>query len=274
MTALRILLALAAVLVAAPARAHPHIWVTMHSELVYAPDGSVTGIRQHWAFDDMFSAFATQGLEAKDKGVFSRAELAPLAKTNVELLKEYDYFTFATADGNKAPLGDPLPDYFADYKDSVVTLHFTLPFKTPVKAKLLKIDIYDATIFVDFSFAKDKPVVACRRAGRLQARRGAAARDDLGGRQGAERHPRRPAQHADGLGRAIRQQDPGELSLRQRRHDAALRAAYYAARWPWSALSTRRWRSPSASRVRRPKPAASPAGFWPSRRASTACCRG
>jgi len=158
MTALRILLALAAVLVAAPARAHPHIWVTMHSELVYAPDGSVTGIRQHWAFDDMFSAFAIQGLEAKDTGAFSRAELAPLAKTNVESLKEYDYFTFATADGNKAPFGDPLPDYFADYKDSVVTLHFTLPFKTPVKAKLLKIDIYDATIFVDFSFAKDNPV--------------------------------------------------------------------------------------------------------------------
>ena len=160
MTALRILVALAAVLVlvAAPARAHPHIWVTMHSELVYAPDGSVTGIRQHWAFDDMFSAFAVQGLEAKDTGAFSRAELAPLAKTNVESLKEYDYFTFATADGNKAPFGDPLPDYFADYKDSVVTLHFTLPFKTPVKAKLLKIDIYDATIFVDFSFAKDKPV--------------------------------------------------------------------------------------------------------------------
>lgn len=158
MIALRILLALATVLVAAPARAHPHIWVTMHSELVYAPDGSVTGIRQHWAFDDMFSAFAIQGLEAKDTGAFSRAELAPLAKTNVESLKEYDYFTFATADGNKAPFGDPLPDYFADYKDSVVTLHFTLPFKTPVKAKLLKIDIYDATIFVDFSFAKDKPV--------------------------------------------------------------------------------------------------------------------
>ena len=158
MTALRILLALAAVLIAAPARAHPHIWVTMHRELVYAPDGSVTGIRQHWAFDDMFSAFAIQGLEAKDTAAFSRAELAPLAKTNVESLKEYDYFTFATADGNKAPFGDPLPDYFADYKDSVVTLHFTLPFKTPVKAKLLKIDIYDATIFVDFSFAKDKPV--------------------------------------------------------------------------------------------------------------------
>jgi ABC-type uncharacterized transport system substrate-binding protein len=40
----------------------------------------------------------------------------------------------------------------------VLTLHFTLPFKKPVKAKEIKIEIYDPTIFVDFSFAKDKPV--------------------------------------------------------------------------------------------------------------------
>ena len=152
------LIALATLVIAGPAAAHPHVWITMQSELVYAPDGSVTGIRHHWAFDDMFSAFATQGVEAKEKGKFSREELAPLAKTNVESLKEYGYFTFATADGKKAPLKDPLPDYWADYKDSIVTLHFTLPFEKPVKAKLLKIDIYDATIFVDFAFAKEKPV--------------------------------------------------------------------------------------------------------------------
>jgi ABC-type uncharacterized transport system substrate-binding protein len=33
-----------------------------------------------------------------------------------------------------------------------------LPFKTPVKAKQLTFDVYDPTIFVDFSFAKEKPV--------------------------------------------------------------------------------------------------------------------
>jgi ABC-type uncharacterized transport system substrate-binding protein len=151
-------LALTLAVCAAPALAHPHVWVTMHSDLVYAPDGSITGIRQHWAFDDMFSAFAIQGLESKEKGKFTRAELQPLAKVNVESLKEYDYFTYATADGKKAPLSDPLPDYWLDYDDSVLTLNFTLPFKTPVKAKSLTIDIYDPTIFVDFAFAKDKPV--------------------------------------------------------------------------------------------------------------------
>jgi ABC-type uncharacterized transport system substrate-binding protein len=140
------------------ARAHPHVWVTMHSELIYAPDGTITGVRHHWAFDDMFSAFATQGLESKAKDKFTREELAPLAKVNIESLKEYDYFTYATADGKKTEMSDPLPDYWLDYKDSILTLNFTLPFKTPVKSKELKIDIYDPTIFVDFAFAKDRPV--------------------------------------------------------------------------------------------------------------------
>jgi ABC-type uncharacterized transport system substrate-binding protein len=155
---LRILIAaLIALLIGAPAHAHPHVWVTMHTELVYAPDGAITGIRQAWSFDDMFSTFATQGLESKDKGKFTREELAPLAKVNIESLKEYDYFTFATADGAKADLTEPAPGYWLDYADQVLTLNFTLPFKTPVKAKELKVEIYDPTIFVDFSFAKEKP---------------------------------------------------------------------------------------------------------------------
>ena len=139
-------------------QAHPHVWVTMQTELVYAPDGTITGIRHAWSFDDMFSTFATQGLESKEKGKFTREELAPLAKVNVESLKEYDYFTYATADGKKAELTDPASDYWLDYKDQVLTLNFLLPFKAPVKAKELKIEIYDPSVFVDFAFAKDKPV--------------------------------------------------------------------------------------------------------------------
>jgi len=151
------LLAFIAQTVTGVANAHPHVWVTMKSEVLYAPDGTVTGIRHAWSFDDMFSAFATQGLESKVKGKFSREELAPLAKVNIESLKEYDYFTYAMADGKKAEMNDPLPDYWLDYNDQILTLHFTVPFKTPVKAKLLKVDIYDPTIFVDFAFDKKTP---------------------------------------------------------------------------------------------------------------------
>ena len=61
--------ALAAVAITgAAASAHPHVWVTVKSELVYASDGTVTGVRHAWTFDDMFSVFATQGIESKNEG--------------------------------------------------------------------------------------------------------------------------------------------------------------------------------------------------------------
>jgi ABC-type uncharacterized transport system substrate-binding protein len=143
---------------ASAAQAHPHVWVTMKSELVYAEDGTITGIKQSWAFDDMFSAFALQGIESKEKGKYTREELEPLAKVNVDSLKEYEYFTYVTADDKKVPLTDPAAGYWLDYKDSVLTLNFTLPLKTPVKAKELKVEVYDPSIFVDFEWASDKPV--------------------------------------------------------------------------------------------------------------------
>jgi ABC-type uncharacterized transport system substrate-binding protein len=140
------------------ASAHPHVWVTMRSELLYAPDGTVRGIRHAWTFDDMFSAFATQGIDSKKRGVFSREELMPLAKTNIESLKDFDYFTVAKVDGKAAAFIDPAGDYYLEYKNEILTLHFTLPFKAPVKAKDLQIEVYDASYFVDFSFEKDNAV--------------------------------------------------------------------------------------------------------------------
>ena len=142
------------------ASAHPHVWVTMQGELVYAPDGSITGIRYAWTFDDMFSAFATQGLETKKPGEFTRADLDPLAKENVTSLKEFDYFTYGKVGTKKVEMKDPT-DYYLEYnaKDTVLVLHFTLPFKTPVKAKDINFEIYDPEYFVDFSFKDMKDPV-------------------------------------------------------------------------------------------------------------------
>ena len=149
----------ALVMTGAGASAHPHVWVTMKSELVFAPDGSVTGVRHAWTFDDMFSVFATQGLEAKTKGEFTREERAPLAEVNVTSLKEYDYFTTAKANGKKLEFNDPAAGYYLDYdkKETVLTLHFLLPLKQPVKAKDLTLEVYDREFFVDFSFAEKDP---------------------------------------------------------------------------------------------------------------------
>jgi len=145
------------VLSVAAAAAHPHVWVTVKAELVYAPDGTVTGVRHAWTFDEMFSTFATQGLETKQKGVFTREDLKPLAEVNVTSLKEYDYFTKAKVNSKKVEFKDPV-DYWLELADGALTLHFFLPLKTPVKAQTLAVEIYDPTWFVDFSFAEKDPV--------------------------------------------------------------------------------------------------------------------
>jgi ABC-type uncharacterized transport system substrate-binding protein len=135
------------------ASAHPHVWVTLKTDVVFAADGSVSAVRHAWTFDEMYSTFATQGVAHKQDGVFTREELAPLAQVNMDSLKEYKYFTYAKADQKKVPFGEPV-DYWNEYDKGIVTLHFTLPFKTPVKAHAVQIDVYDPTIFVDFAFAK------------------------------------------------------------------------------------------------------------------------
>ncbi len=156
---LRLLSALLLVVLlgASGAHAHPHVWITSTSELIYAPDGTLTGVRHAWTFDEMFAAYALQGIETKTKGVYSRDELAPLAQTNAESLKEYAYFTFAKADGQKQKFDEPV-DYFMEYKDNALTLHFTLPLKAPFKAKTLVLEVFDPSFFIDFKLAEKDPV--------------------------------------------------------------------------------------------------------------------
>jgi ABC-type uncharacterized transport system substrate-binding protein len=153
----RLLWAIILVVPTLPSHAHPHVWVTVESQIVYGDNGSVIGVRHSWTFDDAFSAFALQGIHSKKKGVFTREELAPLAEVNVTSLREYKFFTFAKANGRRAPFNDPI-DYWLDYANGVLTLHFTLPFKSAVSVKALDIEIYDPTFFVFFEFAQQSPV--------------------------------------------------------------------------------------------------------------------
>ena len=154
---LHLLPILAALAYAGAASAHPHVWVTASSELMFAPDGSVTGVRHAWIFDDMFSAYALQGIATRKKGVYTREELAPLAQTNMDSLKEFAFFTFAKVDNKKQKFAAPI-DYYLEYKDAALVLHFTLPFKTPIRVKQLALEIFDPSYFVDFSLQKKDPI--------------------------------------------------------------------------------------------------------------------
>ena len=144
---------------ALPARAHPHVWVGVTSEVLFGPDGKVAAIRHHWTFDDMYSAFVTANLGTDGKDP-TTAQLQPIAQTNVESLKEFDYFTFPKASSKKVGFRDAT-DYSMSFNatDKTATLHFTLPLEEPATAgKSFVFQIYDPSYFVSFNFEKGEPV--------------------------------------------------------------------------------------------------------------------
>ncbi|HYN00410.1 MAG TPA: DUF1007 family protein [Aestuariivirgaceae bacterium] len=143
------------------AAAHPHVWATVRSEIVFGPDHQITGIRHHWTFDEFYTAMAIQGLDTNGDGAYSKEELDPLAKVNVESLKEFGYFTFVhlSDDDKSLPLKEPV-GYSIDYDKTLLTLHFTLPLEKPLDPKVhdVAVDVYDPSFFVAFGFATDAPV--------------------------------------------------------------------------------------------------------------------
>jgi ABC-type uncharacterized transport system substrate-binding protein len=135
--------------------------VTVRSEIVLSPNHQITAIRQAWTFDEFYTAMAVEGLDTNKDGVYSREELQPLTKVNIDALKDFDYFTFVHfegEDGKFMKLKPPV-DSWNDYDKGLLTLHLTLPLETPVDThgKAVDIDVYDPSFFVAFGFATDGP---------------------------------------------------------------------------------------------------------------------
>ncbi len=140
--------------------AHPHVWVTVETEVVYDAQNAITGFRHKWTFDEAYSLFAVEGRDLNNDGVYDRDELKELADVNVESLKEFEFFTFPRV-ANTLIDRDPPKDYWLEFHDGLLTLFFTLPLKTPIPAARVKdftFAVYDPTFYVDFEFAKDNPV--------------------------------------------------------------------------------------------------------------------
>src|SRR5262249_49172496 len=142
-----------------PARAHPHMWVTVEGTVLYE-NGAFTGIRHKWTFDEYYTATAIEGLDKNNDGKYDRSELAELAKVNIDALKDFDYFTFPALDGQALKLGQP-SDYWLEHKDGLLSLYFTIPFASPVltEAKGFTFSIHDPSFYIAFELAKGEKAV-------------------------------------------------------------------------------------------------------------------
>jgi ABC-type uncharacterized transport system substrate-binding protein len=142
---------------AAPAEAHPHVWITFETTVVY-DKGTFVGVKHKWTFDEFYTAMAIEGLDKNKDGIYDREELAELAKVNIEGLKDFSFFTFPALAGKEIKVGEAR-DYWLEHKDGALSLIFTLPFANPVleEAKGLTVSVYDPTYFIAFELAKTDP---------------------------------------------------------------------------------------------------------------------
>ena len=149
------------VLMATPlsAIAHPHVWITVKTKIVFAPDGKVASLVHDWVFDEMYSSFATQGL-AKPGDLVKREQFAPLAQENASGLAELGYYTTLKLDG-KAVEFAPVTEYWMEERtDHLVAFHVVLPLKTPTAVgRFGSLFVADPTYYIEFDF-DDKDGVA------------------------------------------------------------------------------------------------------------------
>ncbi len=159
-TALFATLSILGAAAATQAAAHPHVWITFEIEVVYDKNKAVTGFRHRWAFDELYTSFAIQGLDKNRDGKYDRAELQELAQVNISAMKEYGYFTYPKLSGTVIERKAPR-DYWLDYKDGILTLNFTLPLVKPVPGASVKdfsVTVYDPSFYVDLAPSKTAPV--------------------------------------------------------------------------------------------------------------------
>lgn len=140
------------------AEAHPHVWVSVETTVVY-DKGTISGLRHRWSFDELYTTMAVQGLDTNNDGAYDRKELSELAQVNMDGLKEFEYFTQAKL-GTQALATDAPNDYWLEYKDGVLSLNFVLPLKQPVLAEAdgFSFAVSDPSYFIAFDLAKDQPI--------------------------------------------------------------------------------------------------------------------
>ncbi|SHM46476.1 HoxN/HupN/NixA family nickel/cobalt transporter [Roseibium suaedae] len=179
------------------AQSHPHVFVEATSHLVFDDKGYAVAVEHVFRFDDAFTAFAIQGFDTNNDGVYDRNELSELAKVNIESMGEFGYFTFGDNARVELDFNAPLEDYWLEVADVLVAdywamkpediqamkddeirngtkmpetfqlleLHFTLPLKSPTDAtRPITLDVYDPTYYVDFRFSKRADAVGMRNA--------------------------------------------------------------------------------------------------------------
>ena len=142
---------------AAPAGAHPHVFVEAGVEVVFDEAGRVAGVRLSWTYDEFFSFMLTEdlGLDTDGDLVMSEEEMAALAAGVLDWPSDFGGDLYVLREDAPVALG-PRAEASVDYVDGrVIERHFR-PLETPVAADVpIAVQVYDPFYYVAYEIAPD-----------------------------------------------------------------------------------------------------------------------
>jgi ABC-type uncharacterized transport system substrate-binding protein len=155
---LAFLLVLAAALRPGAAAAHPHVFIDNRVTFILAGQ-KITGFRENWLFDEVFSDQLLQQFDADQDGVFSPAESAQAAAGTLPSLANFHYFTYAWVDGKDLGRLEP-SDFHASASKRLVTFDFLVKLPGPVDPtkQAMALEINDRSYYVEVLLAKQEPI--------------------------------------------------------------------------------------------------------------------
>lgn len=142
-----------------PARAHPHVWISATTDVVFNEDGKVIAIDISWEFDEFYSLTAVEGMDTDGNGAYESSELEPLARENITALEDFGYFT-EIINGSETVKPAKVEEFQSTFKDGLLSLVFRVPLPTPLDPKKAAVSyrMFDPSFFIAIEYAPSNPV--------------------------------------------------------------------------------------------------------------------
>ena len=138
--------------------AHPHAWIDLRSRVLLDNEGRIKALELAWLFDDYYTVLVAEELGLG--GTPSDDYLDEIAKRNLTNLREYDYFTAITLDGDRQPIAD-VTRYETDVHDGRLWMRFEVPLEQSIDPKAGKVSfsVYDPTYWIEILHLEAEPIL-------------------------------------------------------------------------------------------------------------------
>jgi ABC-type uncharacterized transport system substrate-binding protein len=148
---MRFLLSALLISSAAPALAHPHIFIDTRFEVILNDRNEATALQISWTYDDLYALliFGDLSLDPDGDGILTSEEETRLSGFDMKWIEGFEGDTFVLMEGTAVPISGPR-DWTASWKDGKLssTHYRDLLMPVPVREVPLVIQAYDPGYYV------------------------------------------------------------------------------------------------------------------------------